>query len=73
MALPGCLETGQFLGGWLYSEGVPAIRPAMSALRLLALSYLVSASIFVVAATLVAHPELTREFSAGVGAMAERQ
>lgn len=44
----------------------------MSALRLLALSYLASASVFVVAATMVARPDLTREFAAGVGALVER-
>ena len=36
----------------------------MSALRILALSYLASASVFVVAATLVAHPQMSREFAA---------
>jgi hypothetical protein len=36
----------------------------MSALRILALSYLASASVFVVAATLVAHPQASREFAA---------
>jgi hypothetical protein len=35
----------------------------MSAFRLLALSYLTSAAVFIVAATLVAHPELGREFA----------
>src|SRR5580765_5268590 len=43
----------------------------MSALRLLALSYLASASVFVVAATVVARPDLAREFSAGAGVMAQ--
>lgn len=38
----------------------------MSALRILALSYLASASVFVVAATLIAHPRMTTQF--GVGA-----
>lgn len=38
----------------------------MSALRILALSYLASASVFVVAATLIAHPQMTTQF--GVGA-----
>jgi hypothetical protein len=33
----------------------------MSALRILALSYLASASVFVVAATLVTHPDMTRQ------------
>ena len=42
----------------------------MTALRLLALSYLVSASVFVVAATFVARPDLARELSAGTGALA---
>ena len=36
----------------------------MSALRILALSYLASASVFVVAATLVAHPEMTQQLGA---------
>ena len=43
----------------------------MSALRLLALSYLASASVFVVAATMVARPDLVREFTAGIGALTE--
>src|SRR3954462_9440418 len=43
----------------------------MTALRLLALSYLASASVFVVAATMVARPDLAREFAAGAGAMAQ--
>jgi hypothetical protein len=38
----------------------------MSALRILALSYLASASVFVVAATLIAHPQMTAQL--GVGA-----
>jgi hypothetical protein len=37
----------------------------MSALRILALSYLGSASVFVVAATLIAHPQMTTQFGAG--------
>jgi lipoprotein-anchoring transpeptidase ErfK/SrfK len=37
----------------------------MSALRILALSYLASASVFVVAATLIAHPQMTSQFGAG--------
>src|SRR5690348_11439361 len=43
----------------------------MSALRLLAFSYVASASVFVVAATMAAHPELAREFAAGAGALAQ--
>jgi hypothetical protein len=43
----------------------------MSALRLLALSYLASASVFVMAATLAAHPDLPRELAAGSGALVE--
>jgi hypothetical protein len=39
----------------------------MSALRILALSYLASASVFVVAATLIAHPQMTNQFRAGAG------
>jgi hypothetical protein len=42
----------------------------MSALRILALSYLASASVFVVAATLVAHPRLTEDTARGVGVLA---
>jgi hypothetical protein len=37
----------------------------MSALRILALSYLASASIFVVAAMLIAHPQMATQFGAG--------
>jgi lipoprotein-anchoring transpeptidase ErfK/SrfK len=37
----------------------------MSALRILALSYLASASVFVVAATLIAHPQMTSRFAVG--------
>src|SRR3954470_11418838 len=43
----------------------------MSVLRLLALSYLASASVFVVAATVVARPDLAREFAAGAGAISQ--
>src|SRR5438067_13586860 len=43
----------------------------MTALRLLALSYLASASVFVMAATMVARPDLAREFAAGAGAMTQ--
>jgi lipoprotein-anchoring transpeptidase ErfK/SrfK len=39
----------------------------MSALRILALSYLASASVFVVAATLIAHPQMTSQFAVGAG------
>jgi lipoprotein-anchoring transpeptidase ErfK/SrfK len=39
----------------------------MSALRILTLSYLASASVFVVAATLVAHPQMSREIAAVAG------
>jgi hypothetical protein len=39
----------------------------MSALRILTLSYLASASVFVVAATLVAHPQMSREIAAVTG------
>jgi lipoprotein-anchoring transpeptidase ErfK/SrfK len=42
----------------------------MSAFRLLALSYLTSASVFVVAATFVAHPEFGREFAGALARMA---
>src|SRR6185312_930770 len=42
----------------------------MSALRLLALSYLASASVFIVAATVATRPDLAREFAAGAGALA---
>lgn len=41
----------------------------MSALRLLALSYIASASVFVVAATLATRPELGRQLAAGAGAL----
>ncbi len=41
----------------------------MSALRLLAFSYLASASVFVVAATLVAHPQLAQGLASGAGAL----
>jgi hypothetical protein len=41
----------------------------MSALRLLALSYLASASVFVVAATLVAHPQMARDLGARADAL----
>ena len=37
----------------------------MSALRILALSYLASASVFVVAATLAADPRITRQTARG--------
>jgi lipoprotein-anchoring transpeptidase ErfK/SrfK len=43
----------------------------MSALRLLALSYLASASVFVVAATMVARPDLARQFAASAGRLAQ--
>jgi hypothetical protein len=42
----------------------------MSALRILALSYLASASVFVVAATLIAHPQMTSQFGAASHATA---
>jgi len=42
----------------------------MSALRLLALSYIASASVFVVAATVATRPELARELAAGANALA---
>ena len=43
----------------------------MSSLRLLALSYLVAASVFVMAATLVAHPQLARAIAGGVQAVTD--
>jgi hypothetical protein len=43
----------------------------MSALRLLALSYLASASVFVVTATLVAHPQLARNAAGNARALAQ--
>jgi L,D-transpeptidase catalytic domain len=43
----------------------------MSLLRLLALSYLASASVFAMAATFVAHPELARDLVRSAGAVAE--
>jgi hypothetical protein len=43
----------------------------MSALRLLALSYLASASVFVVAAMLVAHPQTAREIAAALRAVSQ--
>lgn len=42
----------------------------MSTLRLLALSYIASASVFVVAATVATRPEQARELAAGAGALA---
>src|SRR5471030_330650 len=44
----------------------------MSALRILALSYIASASVFVMAATLVAHPRLARDIAAVAGGVARR-
>lgn len=44
----------------------------MSTLRLLALSYLASASVFVATATVITHPELMRRFAASAAAVAER-
>jgi hypothetical protein len=43
----------------------------MSALRLLALSYLASASVFVVTAMLVAHPQTARELAAALRAVSQ--
>ncbi|HVW72773.1 MAG TPA: L,D-transpeptidase [Rhizomicrobium sp.] len=43
----------------------------MSLLRLLALSYLVSASVFVMAAIVMAHPQLSRDMARGTNALME--